>query len=69
MGGEMSEPIKARLIGSQFLEVDDSETRFSTTGPNCIRMAAALLLHQGFAADRPLVITTTIGEAKRVTHD
>ena len=65
----MTEPIKARLIGSQFCEVDDPETKFSTTGPGCVRLAAVLLSRQGFEPDRELIIHTTIREAIRIAHD
>jgi hypothetical protein len=65
----MTEPIKARLIGSQFCEVDDPETKLSTTGPGCIRLAAVLLSRQGISPDRELIIHTTIREAMKVSHD
>ena len=65
----MTEPIKARLIGSQFCEVDDPETKLSTTGPGCIRLAAVLLLRQGISSDRELIIHTTIGQAMRATYE
>ena len=69
MNDENNAPVRARLIGSQFCEVDDTEVKLSTTGPSCIRMAAVLLARQGVAPDRELIIHTTIGQAMRATYE
>jgi hypothetical protein len=65
----MTNAVRARLIGSQFCEIDDADVKLSTSGPGCVRLAAVLLSRQGFAPDRELIITTTIGQAMKATHD
>jgi hypothetical protein len=69
MNDKNNTPVRARLIGSQFCEVDDSECKLSTTGPGCIRLAAVLLSRQGISPDRELIITTSIRDAMKVNHD
>jgi len=56
-------PIRARLIGSQFCEVDGPEVKLSTSGPACVRLAATLLLRHGASPETPMVIHTTAGAA------
>ena len=53
-------PVRARLIGSQFCELD-RPVKLSTTGLDCVRRAATLLLREGVNPQTPMVIHTTVG--------
>jgi hypothetical protein len=59
---EERRPVRARLIGSQFCEVD-GPIKLSTTGSDCVRRAATLLLREGINPETPMVLHTSVGAA------